>query len=88
MVNVKLVETEQKNICGNACVAAKLSIHPFIVNGLKHTQPTKVILVRCDSCIAVEEQTREQERANTYAMVMTQDTTNKNNSQRQTILQQ
>ena len=34
-------------------------------------------MVRCDSCIAVEEQTRKQEQANTYAMVMTQDTTNK-----------
>lgn len=39
------------------------------------TQTTQ--FVRCDSCIAVEEQQRKQEQAKTYAMVMTQDTTKK-----------
>ena len=41
-----------------------------------HTHTTQTIkLVRCDSCIAVEEQTQKQEQAKTYAMVMTQDPT-------------
>ena len=34
-------------------------------------------LARCDSCIAVEEQQRQQDQANTHAMVMTQVTTKK-----------
>ena len=55
-VNVKIAQTEQKHICGNANVAAELCIHPFILNGLKHTQLTTNKLVRCDRCIAVDQQ--------------------------------
>ena len=42
-VNVNIVQTAQNtNICGNANVAATLCIQPFIVNGLKHTQPKQL----------------------------------------------
>ena len=37
-VNVKIVSTEQRNICGNANVAASRSISHFIVDGVKHME--------------------------------------------------
>ena len=37
-VNAKIVSTEQRSICGNANVAATLSISLFIVDGVKHME--------------------------------------------------
>ena len=70
------------------CKRCSQTLHKaFYSKWLEAHTTHKTNLVRCDSYTAVEEQQQTHEQANTYAMVMPQDTTTKH-SQRQTILQQ